>query len=193
MLRNLFRRPTLAGVAYLLLNSHSNVLALSLREEALGYRSQGYEAQRRGDEAGALAFYQKAAALDPSYAVAHNDVGVLLERQGRLEEAGRSYRQALTLEPDYLEAHMNLAMLYERLGNTDQAITHWLKSYQSGDPHDPRTARAHKRLVALGVLKASDMKGALTGRQQLAGQELQAHAQSREEFRMLTEEHADWP
>ena len=189
-----FKHTVLVGLTFLVFIPKPVASAASLREEAISYRMQGYEAQRRGDTANALSFYQKAAALDPSYPTPLNDIGVLLEDQGRLEEAEHSYEQALTLNPNYLEAHANLAMLYERMGQKEKAVFHWMKRYQLGDPYDPWTARAEERLVALGVLKAyPGMKGKIYTRRRLVDQELQAHDQSLEEFHAVTEEHGKWP
>ena len=183
-----------ALVAFLLFIPSSGVLASGLREEAITYRIQGYEAQRRGDTATALTYYQKSAALDPTYPTPLNDVGVLLEEQGRFEEAEESYRKALSLNPSYLEAHANLAMLYERMGRKEQAVFHWLKRYELGDPYDPWTARAEERLVHLGVLKSyPGMKGKLFSHRRLIGSEMAANAKTLEEFRAITEERADWP
>ena len=192
--RRFFRHTALAGLAFLVILPTTITIAGTLREEAIGYRVQGYEAQRRGDRAAALSLYQKAAALDPSYPTAYNDAGVLLEEQGHLAEAEQSYRQALTINPNYLEAHANIAMLYERMGQKEKAIYHWMKRYQLGDPYDPWTARAEERLVALGVLKTyPGMKGKIYTRRRLVDQELQAHDQSLEEFHAVTEDHGKWP
>jgi len=189
-----FKHTVLVGLTFLVFIPKPVAFAASLREEAISYRMQGYEAQRRGDPANAISFYQKAAALDPSYPTPLNDIGVLLEDQGRLEEAEHSYEQALTLNPNYLEAHANLAMLYERLGQKEKAVFHWMKRYQLGDPYDPWTARAEERLVALGVLKSyPGMKGKIYTRRRLVDQALQAHDQSLEEFHAVTEEHGKWP
>jgi tetratricopeptide (TPR) repeat protein len=192
--KRILRQTALVWVAYLLIIPNTVVGASTLREEAIAYRAKGYESQQTGDKAGALSWYQKAAALDPFYPTPHNDIGVLLEDGGRLEEAERSYLQALSLNPHYLESHANLAMLYERLGQTEKAIDHWMKRYQFGDPYDPWTARAEERLVALGVLETyPGVKGMIYTRRRLVSRAFQAHAQSLEEFRATTEEHGDWP
>jgi len=194
MYRNVFRDTAIRWLTCLLVLPNGIAFAGTLREEAIGYRVQGFEAQRRGDTASALSLYQKAAALDPSYPTPLNDIGVLLEGQGRLEEAGQAYQKALTLNPNYLEAHANSAMLYERMGEKEKAIYHWLKRYQLGDPYDPWTARAEERLVALGVLKSyPGMKGKIYSRRRVVGRELQAQAQSLEEFHAVTDDHGDWP
>ncbi|MBI2104745.1 MAG: tetratricopeptide repeat protein [Candidatus Omnitrophica bacterium] len=189
-----FRRPVLDGLTFLAVILIPVTVALSntLREEAVSYRTQGYEAQRRGDAATALTYYQKAAALDPSYPTPHNDIGIVLEEQGRLSEAEASYQRALALNPNYLEAHANLAMLYERMGEREKAISHWRTRYELGEGDDPWTARAEERLVALGVLSArAGLKG--TERRRLTDDAFRAHAQSIKDFRSLTETHGNWP
>ena len=189
-----FTCTALIGLTCLLATPTSLVTASSLREEAVSYRAQGYDAQQRGDKVAALAFYRKAAALDPAYPAPQNDVGVLLEEQGRFEEAERSYLQALTLNPNYAEAHANLAMLYERMGNKEKAIVHWLKRYELGDSHDPWTARAEERLVALGILKTyPGMKGSVFVRRQVVSREFEDHEKSLKEFHAVSEDHSNWP
>lgn len=195
MARSAFRSAALlGGLAFLATIPSETAVCATLREDAVGYRIQGYEAHRRGDQATALAFYRKAAELDPTYATPHNDAGILLEEQGQLGEAERAYQRALALNPNYLEAHANLAMLYERLGEKEKAVYHWTKRYQLGDASDPWTARAEERLAALGVLNSyPGIKGKIYTRRHLVDQELKDHAQSLEEYRTATEEHGDWP
>ena len=196
--RGMYRRPftwlVLAALTSLWLIDTLPALAVTLRDEAYTYRAEGYDAQQRGDRATALALYQKAAQLDPTYAAPHNDIGILMEEQGRMEEAERAYQQALRIDPNYLEAHANLAMLYERLGNKELAIYHWLKRYQGGDPYDPWTVRAEERLAALGVLeKYPGLKGSLYTKRQIFNEEFDEHAKSIKDFRAVTEQHGNWP
>lgn len=165
-----------------------------LRDQAVTYRTEGYERQRQGDFAGAMAGYQKAAALDPTYPTPHNDMGILYEQMGQLEDAKRAYEQALVIDPEHLEAHANLAMLYERLGDKEQAVMHWFKRHQLGEPSDPWTARAEERLVALGAIDSyPGLKGKIYSRRHAIEQEFEAHEQSREEFHTVTEQNKRWP
>ena len=188
-----FRLRILVGVTFLVLSPNVAVIAGTLREEAAGYRAQGFELQQKGDQAGALAFYQKAATLDHAYPTPYNDAAILLEEAGRPEEAERSYQQALTINPNYLEAHANLAMLYERMGKQDRAIVHWLKRYQLGQWNDPWTERAGERLVALGVLNQQGMKAAPYTSRHVLDREFEDNAKTLETFRAATREHSDWP
>ena len=189
-----FAPKVIGGLVILTFLPHAVIGASTLRDEAVDYRLQGYDAQRRGDLENALSFYQKAAALDPSYAAPLNDSGVLLEGQGKLDQAEQAYQQALLINPNYPQAHANLAMLYERRGQKEKAIYHWVKRYQLGEPTDPWTARAEERLVALGVFEHyPGLKGQVYTRRRLVSDELRAHTTSREEFRAVTEERGDWP
>ena len=176
----------IAGVGAFLLSLPCQ--AAGLRDQAAEYRAQGYERQQQGDLEGALSLYQKAAALDPSYASPQNDAGVVYEAMGRTADARAAYEQALTLDPNFLQAHGNLAMLYERIGEKEKAIYHWLQRYQAGDPYDPGTARAEERLAALGVLELyPGLKGKLYTRRHLVEKEFEAHDQSMKEYHAVTE------
>ena len=182
------RRVRVATLAYLLLFPQPYGFPGPLRDEASKYRQDGYERQRIGDLDGALSMYQKAAALDPTYAAPQNDAGVLLEQRGQLEAAKAAYQQALQIDPNYLEAHTNSALLAERMGDKGQAVYHWLKRYQLGDANDPWTARAEERLVALGALKNSPgLKGKIYTQRKLVEQELQSYERSKQDFRAATE------
>lgn len=120
-----------------------------LRDEAVSYRLQGYQAQSKGSWEEAIAHYQKAIALDPTYPTPHNDLGVIYEQQGRLDEAEREYRRALELDPNYLSGHSNLALLYEKRGEFDAAARHWERRASLGSPDDAWTQRARERLALL--------------------------------------------
>ena len=184
----------LVGLTCLLFIPMSILFASSLREEAVAYRTEGYEAQERGDKAGALVLFQKAIALDPSYPAPYNDLGIIREEQDNVKEAEKMYRQALDRNPNYLEAHANLAMLYERMEDKEKAIYHWFKRYQLGDEHDPWTKRAEERLMALGMLQAyPGMKGTLYTRRRVMDEEFESHAKSLKDFHVMTEKHGDWP
>ena len=185
---NVSRRFSIVNTAALLIAFPASIFAANLQEEAVHYREEGYEKQQQGDWDGAISLYQKAAALDPAYATPHNDMGVLYERQGQFDLARQAYEHALSLDPDYLEAHTNLAILYERLGNKESAIYHWLKRYELGEANDPWTAHAEERLVALGVLKSyPGLKGKVFTRRRVVEKELNAHQQSKDEFREVTQ------
>src|SRR5271155_271367 len=72
---------------------------------ALSWMVLGAVLKRMGQSTNALAAVQKAVALSPGNAEAHNNLGTILEDLGRLGEAEASYGRALEIKPDYAEAH----------------------------------------------------------------------------------------
>jgi len=95
-----------------------------------------------GRLADAEACYRKALDLDPNYAEAGANLGVLLVASGRMEpsaenylrlgltleklrgrgEAEPVYRRALSLEPDSPKEHHELGLVLERLGRLEDAV-----------------------------------------------------------------------
>ncbi len=182
------RQLAVVSSACLLLIPQASAHAVGLREEAVSYRQEGFERQRQGDLDGAIAAYQKATALDPSYAAPRNDLGVLYEQQGKVQQARQAYEEALAVDPKYLGAHANLALLYERVGEKEKAAFQWLKRYELGEANDPWTIRAEERLTALGILQSSPgLKGKIFTARRVVEQEFEAHEQSLNEFHAVTE------
>jgi tetratricopeptide (TPR) repeat protein len=67
-----------------------------------------------------------ALALDPDYAPALNQLGMLLRRNGKFLEAEAAYLKAVTASPDYALAHYNLGVLNELyLQRLDSALHHF--------------------------------------------------------------------
>lgn len=58
------------------------------------YAARAFAKQNFGDLDGAVADYEKAVALDPDDAVAHNNLGMLLEQQGYKKEADERFVRA---------------------------------------------------------------------------------------------------
>jgi len=112
-------------------------------------RDKGYEAQRLGNLDLALSFYQRAVDFDPYYAVAYNDLGVVLEAKGMNDRAKEVYLRAISLDPNYLSAYYNLAALYEREGEYDKADYYWRMRVHLGDWSDVWTWRAKESLEGL--------------------------------------------
>ena len=59
--------------------SEDENVGTTLQREARDYRQEGVEYQRIDDLDTAMAYYQKAIELDPSYTVAYNDLGIIYE------------------------------------------------------------------------------------------------------------------
>jgi tetratricopeptide (TPR) repeat protein len=78
------------------------------------------------DDEAARAAIDAALAIDPNYAPALNQLGMLLRRNGNFLEAEAAYLKAVTASPDYALAHYNLGVLNELyLQRLDAALQHF--------------------------------------------------------------------
>src|SRR5258708_21942083 len=64
----------------------------------------------------------RAVMLDPDFAEAHNDRGVILAANGLFSDAISCFQRAVTLNPRYLEARNNLGRGLRWLGRFDEAL-----------------------------------------------------------------------
>ena len=113
----------------------------------------------RFDEAAAL--LRQATEAAPTYAEAHNSLGILLLETGHTAEARIALERAVVLRPDYANAHTNLGNALSAAGTDEEAATAYRRAIAL-DPHDPQ---AHHRLartyLALGAVdRALDSCGA---------------------------------
>ncbi|MEW6101011.1 MAG: tetratricopeptide repeat protein [Candidatus Omnitrophota bacterium] len=117
-----------------------------LQKTARAYRTQGFANQRLGDFDSAFSYYQKAIQLDPAYAVAYNDLGVIYESRNQMDNAQECYLKAIQIDPTYLSAYTNLALIYEDKRELTKAHEYWSKRVELGSPTDPWTTKAKDRL-----------------------------------------------
>jgi protein O-GlcNAc transferase len=69
----------------------------------------------------AAASCRRAVQLNPNSAIAHNNLGLVLQDAGQLDAALASYRRALEIKPDFAEAHSNLGNALKEFGLLDAA------------------------------------------------------------------------
>jgi tetratricopeptide (TPR) repeat protein len=69
----------------------------------------------------AVKITRKIVELDPTEAIAHSNLGILLKELKRPEEAEHEYREAIRINPDYAEAHYNLGNLLKELKRPEEA------------------------------------------------------------------------
>ena len=70
----------------------------------------------------ALAELAEARRLDPNYARAHSDAGMILRYERKLPEALSAYREAVRLDPDSIDAHNGMAMTLANGGKLEEAV-----------------------------------------------------------------------
>jgi len=86
-----------------------------------------------GDAAGAIADFERAAALRPHWADVQMQLGRLYESSDRPDAARAAYERALAVNPRYFEARLALARLLVHLGQGGAAMRH-LQEAASGAP-----------------------------------------------------------
>src|SRR5438874_7986110 len=92
----------------------------------------------------AIVAYRRVVAIDPTYAAAWNNLGLLLHRMGQYEDARKAYASALAQDPECAEAAYNLGSLDEDMGAVEEAIEH----YRCALTIKPDYADAHFNLAA---------------------------------------------
>ena len=70
----------------------------------------------------ALAELRDAQQVDPAFARAHGELGVILGAQKSLPEALAAYREAIRLDPDSIDAHNGLAVALASSGKLEDAV-----------------------------------------------------------------------
>ena len=118
----------------------------------LAWKVLGAVLEATGRKSEAVDANQKAVALSPQDAEAHNNLGITLKVLGRLDEAEASYNQAIALKPDLAEAHSNLGTTLKELGRLDEAEA----SYNQAIALKPDLADAHRNLTLMKKFDAQD-------------------------------------
>ncbi len=72
-------------------------------------------------EEDAIALYERAVAICPSYGDAYEALGVIFGRHGRYDEAIRLMRRLLEVDPTSVMAHTNLSLYFNQLGRIEDA------------------------------------------------------------------------
>lgn len=122
------------GVRGRLANAHAD---LGRKYHALGLYAE------------AIAEYDKALSLCPTFPDIHNRRAASCRELGQYAEAKASLLKALELKPNYVEAHVSLGVLHQRLGNLPEAVKSWERALQLDPKH--RLARIYlKQATAPG-------------------------------------------
>ena len=112
---------------------------------ALAFYSQVNDAEAlaaKGQLDEAIAELEKALAIEPENARAHDNLGVALARQGHYAEAIPHYEEALKLDPQYSAIHHSLGRALAAVGRLDEAIAH----LETALEHSPDRADVHQSL-----------------------------------------------
>ena len=116
-------------------------------QESVLYRIEGHQFQQQGNLEQAATAYRKAVTVNPSYAEAYNDLGVVLESMEDFSHAEEAYQTALKFKPDLASAHSNLALLYEETNRVKEAAVHWGARVRLGPPDGAWVIKAREKLM----------------------------------------------
>jgi tetratricopeptide (TPR) repeat protein len=78
----------------------------------------------------ALKNYQRALAINPDFARAHERVGTIYQQQGNIMEAIASFSKAVQLEPQSSESQLGLGNAYQQMGWAELAISHFQQALE---------------------------------------------------------------
>jgi tetratricopeptide (TPR) repeat protein len=128
----------------------SQQLSLGVRGKlANAHADLGKKYHELGLYAEAVAEFDKALRLCPTFPDIHNRRAVSCRELGRYAEAKASLLKALELKPNYVEAHVNLGVLHQKLENLTEAVKSWERALQLDPKH--RLARIYlKQATAPG-------------------------------------------
>jgi tetratricopeptide (TPR) repeat protein len=112
-------------------------LCAQMASDASEIFRQASEAMRRGDLNAAGDGFAAAAKVEPTFAEAHFNLGLVREEQGRLEDAVASLKKALALNPRLRGANLFLGIAHFRLNQYEPAIAA-LRIEIKLNPADPK-------------------------------------------------------
>src|SRR3984893_13979424 len=110
----------------------------SPRERAVAYTNRGLAYRATGEHARAVADYDAAIKLDPTYAPAYNNRGTVYGDARDFDRAIADYDEAIRLAPENAAVLTNRGDAYRDKGNLDRAIV----DYDAAIRLDPRYAPA---------------------------------------------------
>lgn len=105
-------------------------------QEAQAYNDRGVTLAEQGKFKSAIAAFNQAIALYPTFENAHNNLGLALSSQNQFAEAVAAFKQALAINPQNLETYNNLGVALGSQGNFSEAITVFNRAVQI-NPNEP--------------------------------------------------------
>ena len=190
MLKDVFcRRNILLCIRFLLVGItilSASSLAIAIDSNALKHYKRGNTLHRSGKLHQAVEEYKKAISIDPNYADAHYNLGMVYHHQGgqknkihrkniekdfptqtyikkwkfgreELKLAIKEFKEVIRLQPNAADAHFKLGLVYDNHGDYADAISEYQKTI-SMDPRglDGLDARANLALIYYFVQEKRD-------------------------------------
>ena len=118
----------------------------------MAHYNLGIALNDRGKTDEAIAHYQRAIELRPSYAEAHYNLGRLLAQKGQLDDAVTHYEKALEINPADAEAWNNLGVTLFGSGRVDEAIAHYQEALKIRPDYSEASCNLANALLSSGNL-----------------------------------------
>jgi tetratricopeptide (TPR) repeat protein len=93
----------------------------------------------------AIACFEQAIQIDPSYADAHCNLGSAFIRKDRIKDAIIAYKEAIDIDPNFAQPYFNLGILLNNIDKVEEAIA----CFQSAIELVPDWVEAHQYLGKL--------------------------------------------
>ncbi len=110
-------------LAVLMLTLGAAPLAADARSDARKQVEFGIAVAQRGLWREAIYRWERAVQIDPSYAAAHNNLGIAYEHEGELDKARASYEKAIELDPSNTLIKQNYELFKEINDRTNRQDT----------------------------------------------------------------------
>jgi Flp pilus assembly protein TadD len=101
------------GFALLLLTAATSPLSADARSDAKEQVEFGIRVAQRGLWREAVYRWQRAVAIDPTYAAAYNNLAIAYEHEGELDKARQAYEKATELDPGNAMIRQNFDLFRE--------------------------------------------------------------------------------
>ncbi len=105
-------------------------------QEAQAYNDRGVTLAEQGKIKSAIAAFNQAIKIYPTFENAHNNLGLALSSQNQFAEAVAAFKQALAINPQNLETYNNLGIALGSQGNFIEAISVFNQAVQI-NPNEP--------------------------------------------------------
>ena len=127
------------------------------RNLAIKYTQRGFEYSAIGDQDRALADYDQAIRIDPTFSVAYSNRGVIYRDRNQPDRAMIEYNQAIRLDAKNPDPLNNRGVVHQDKGDIDRAIA----DYQAAIRVDANHDRAHYNLCNIRSRNNRDLGQAL--------------------------------
>jgi Flp pilus assembly protein TadD len=111
--------------------------------EAEAYNNQGVELAEKGNFGDAIAAFNRAIKINPTYEKAHNNLGLALGSQDKFSEAAAAFNRALEINPRNFETFNNLGIALGSQGKFLEAVAAFNRAIQI----NPKEPTSHQNLA----------------------------------------------